>query len=178
MRPPAGTGGTHDVDTIPSDLQWPDLLRQSRTVTSLPVLVAGGIRGPRDVRLAHQLGAVAVQCGTAFLLADEAGTNPAYRTALQDPSYESTVVTRAFSGRPARGLRNEFIDRYDESAPSAYPVVNDLTASLRAAATGRRDPRHLALWAGTGWRQARPGQAGQILHDLCGQPPSPSVGAP
>ncbi|MBO1754752.1 nitronate monooxygenase family protein [Allobranchiibius sp. CTAmp26] len=163
-----GHRGTHAVQTIPFDREWAEILRETRTVTSLPVLVAGGVMGSRETRLALDAGAVAVQCGTAFLLADEAGTSAAHRAGLREPSLDHSIVTRAFSGRPARGVRNEFVDRYGEAAPPVYPAVNQLTAPLRAAAARLEDPQGVALWAGSGWASARSGPAADIVARLTG----------
>lgn len=163
-----GHRGTHAVATIPFDRGWAEILREARTVTSLPAIVAGGVMSSRQTRLALDAGAVAVQCGTAFLLADEAGTSVAHRAGLRDESLDRCVLTRAFSGRPARGIRNEFVDLYSEDAPSVYPAVDRLTAPLRAAAARLEDPQGVALWAGTGWRSARTGPAAAIVAHLAG----------
>ncbi|MEV7024046.1 nitronate monooxygenase, partial [Kitasatospora sp. NPDC093558] len=95
---------------------------------------------------------------------DESGASQAHRSALVD--LPETVVTRAFTGRPARGLRNAFIDRYGPYAPPAYPEVHHLTSPLRAAATRRADTRAMHLWAGTAHRLTRPGPAEQLVTDL------------
>ena len=138
---------------------------QVRRVSSLPLVVAGGITARASVQ--HWLGqADAVQLGTAFLDAAEAGTQPAYRQALQDPRYTETALTRAFSGRWARGLCNDFIDRYSALAPAAYPAVNQLTGALRGAAGRAGDPQNLSLWAGTGWRDMPSGSTADIMAGL------------
>lgn len=161
-----GHRGTHAVQTIPSDRGWRETLRESRTVTRLPLIVAGAIMSARDTGLALDSGAVAVQCGTAFLLADEAGTSVAHRAGLRGASFDQSVVGRGFSGRPARSLRNAFVDRYGDLAPAIYPAVNQLTAPLRAAAAEREDPQGVALWAGTGWQSAHTGPAADIVATL------------
>jgi NAD(P)H-dependent flavin oxidoreductase YrpB (nitropropane dioxygenase family) len=88
------------------------------------------------------------------MLADEAGTTAAHREALISADRE-TVVTRAFTGRPARGLRNRFIDTHESEAPLGYPAINHLTSPIRRAAAAAGDPEALHLWAGTGYRAAR-----------------------
>ncbi len=109
-------------------------------------------------------GAVAVQCGTAFLRCLEAGTSATYRELLS--TGRETVVTRAFSGRPARGLRNAFIDAYSAEAPSVFPQVDQLTKPLRAEATrcGRTDG--ISGWAGLGWLQAQEIPAAEVVAHL------------
>ncbi|NNG40524.1 hypothetical protein HJ588_14740 [Flexivirga sp. ID2601S] len=161
-----GHRGTHGVQTIPNDRGWQQLLGEVRSVTGVPLVVAGGIMTATDVRLALELGAVAVQCGTAFLLTDEAGTSAAYRAGLTDDALDELVVTRAFSGRPARGLRNDFVDRFDTVAPAVFPIVDQLTKPLRAAATKQSDHQLINLWAGTGWRRARTGPAADVVAEL------------
>jgi nitronate monooxygenase len=97
-------------------------------------------------------GAVGVQLGTAFLCCPEAGTSAPYRRALREGTYRDTMLTRAFSGRYARGLANGFAVTYSAAAPEAYPEVHHLTRPLRAAATEAGDPDIPNLWAGAGWR--------------------------
>ena len=138
-------------------------------VTGLPQIAAGGIMGPRQARAVITAGAVAAQCGTAFLRCPESGAHPRYKAALADPRYTATVLTRAFSGRPGRGLVNGFI-RDHPDAPAAYPEINNATRPLRAAAAARvtpsgcrcgpgkatgRPPRTRPLRSSNGWRVVR-----------------------
>ena len=104
--------------------------------------------------------------GTAFLLADEAGSSPVHRAALQDPQFTETVVTKAFSGRYARGLRNRFIDEHEEQAPLAYPEVHYLTSPVRKASVRAGDPHATNIWAGTGFRKAKAGSVADIMGEL------------
>ncbi len=142
------------------------VLRDVLAVVDVPVVVAGGIGTPADVRTLLAAGAAAVQCGTAFLLADEAGTRPAHRAALRE-GVRDTVVTRAFTGHPARALRNRFTDAYAD-APLGYPAVHHLTTPIRAAAAARGDAEAMNLWAGTAYASARGGTCGQIVESLGG----------
>jgi nitronate monooxygenase len=128
----------------------------------LPVMATGGVATREDVIALTTAGAFAVQCGTLFLRCDESGAKPLYKDALADPRYTRTTVTRAFSGRAARGLHNEFIDAHPE-APAAYPELNNATRPLRAAG----DPGAMSLWAGTGWQRARAVPVADVLDDLC-----------
>jgi NAD(P)H-dependent flavin oxidoreductase YrpB (nitropropane dioxygenase family) len=136
--------------------------------TELPLIAAGGVAGPDQVARALAAGADAVMVGTALLLAEEAATAPVHRDALVDPERRKTVLTRAFTGRPARGLRNGFIDRHEPDAPLGYPAIHYLTAPMRRAAAAKGDPERLHLWAGTGFRAARAQPAGEILRGLAG----------
>ena len=136
-------------------------------VTGLPQIAAGGIMGPRQVQAVLAAGAVAAQCGTAFLRSPESGAHPLHKAALADPRYTTTAVTRAFSGRSARGLVNGFIvDHVD--APPAYPEINNATRPLRAAAAARGDTERMSLWAGQGYRLAAELPAAEIIDRLCG----------
>ncbi|GID27739.1 nitronate monooxygenase [Paractinoplanes brasiliensis] len=147
-----------------------DVLTAGSTTAAQPltvaVVAAGGVADRSDVERLLAAGATAVQCGTAFLLADEAGTRPAQRDFMLSARATGTVVTRAFTGRPARALRNRFTDTYTEAAPIGYPAVHHLTAPLRAAAARAADPDGLNLWAGTGFRSARPGPLADLIARL------------
>lgn len=136
--------------------------------TSLPRIVTGGFADAGHVAEALRRGARAVQVGTGYLLADEAGTSAVHRAALVDPSFDETVVTRAFTGRPARALRNRFVDEFGPHAPAAYPALNQVTGPIRKAAAASGDPQWVHLWAGTSWRRARPGSAADITRRLAG----------
>ena len=94
-----------------------------------------------------------MQVGTALLCTPEAATSEPHRRALLEHRYADTVITRAFSGRWARGLANRFAREHPD-APGGYPQVHHLTRRLRAAATSAGDPEVPNLWAGTGWRGA------------------------
>ena len=146
------------------------LIGEVAAVTGLPQVAAGGITGPRQVRAVLAAGAVAAQCGTAFLRCPESGAHPAYKAALADPRYTATTLTRAFSGRPARGLVNQFI-RDHADAPAAYPEINNATRPLRAAAAARGDTERMSLFAGQGYRSAAERPAGEIIERLCAEQP-------
>jgi nitronate monooxygenase len=109
---------------------------------------------------------VAAQVGTALLLSDEAGTNPAHRTALKNPLFATTVVTRAFSGRYARGLENDFTRTLDHVAPLGYPEINQMTMPICEAAAALEDPNGMPLWAGTSFKNASAGPAADIVAEL------------
>jgi nitronate monooxygenase len=143
-----------------------ELIGEIARVTDLPQLAAGGIVESRHVRSVLDAGAVAAQCGTAFLRCPESGAHPAHKAALADRRYSVTVVTRAFSGRPARGLLNRFV-RDHPDAPAAYPEINNATRPIRSAAAQRGDTDRMSLWAGEGFRSATERAAGEIVEMLC-----------
>ncbi|WBU60074.1 NAD(P)H-dependent flavin oxidoreductase [Paracoccus albus] len=128
----------------------------------LPVIAAGAIMTRDDVRAALDAGAIAAQCGTAFLVADEAGTSAPHRAAL---SARKTVMTRAISGRPARGVENLISTRDDSAAPD-YPLPYSALKALHAAASAKGEAGYGPFWAGTGCAQAQPGTAAEILARL------------
>ncbi|WP_245241220.1 nitronate monooxygenase [Streptomyces spiramenti] len=161
-----GHRATFRVQDTPGELPLPRLVGAVLRAVRKPVIAAGGLRDGRDVAAVLRAGAVAGQSGTAFLLTDEAGTSATHRTALSDDRFAETVVTRAFSGRPARGLRNAFVDAHGAEAPPAYPQVHHLTAPLRAAAARAGEPDSVSLWAGTGFRAARSGPAAAVTRAL------------
>lgn len=161
-----GHRGTFNQHAQPDQRPLPELVRAVRARTTLPVLAAGGVGTAQDVRAALAAGALAVQVGTALLLADEAGTRPTHRAALEDPAYDATAVTRAFTGRLARGLRNRFMEDHDREAPVGYPAVHHVTAPLRRHAAATGDPDLLHLWAGTGHRHATSGPVADLLAAL------------
>jgi NAD(P)H-dependent flavin oxidoreductase YrpB (nitropropane dioxygenase family) len=132
----------------------------------LPVVAAGGVGTAADVAAALGAGAAVVAVGTVLLRASEAGTSATHRAALADPRRTETVVTRAFTGRPARGLRNDFTDRYSAVAPAGYPALHHLTRPIRRAAAASGDPERLHLWAGTGFRHATDEPVATILTRL------------
>jgi nitronate monooxygenase len=168
----AGAAGGHASTTTPDgyagDTNAPQTLAAVRALTDLPVIAAGGATTPEDVHDLLEAGAAAVQCGTVFLLADEAGTRPAQRAAMVSGEFTETVVTRAFTGQPARGLRNRFIDTYGPAAPVGYPALHHLTAPIRAAAAEKGDAGALNLWAGTGFRHVTPGPVAELIGRLTG----------
>lgn len=132
----------------------------------VPVVAAGGLGDSAAVRQVLLAGAVAAQVGTALLLCDEAGTSAVHRSALRDERFTETVVTRAFSGRYARSLVNDFTERFSAAAPPGYPQLNQITGPIRSAAVAAGDPQAVALWAGTSWRGARAGGAADVVAGL------------
>lgn len=124
----------------------------------VPVLAAGGIMDGRGVAAALALGASGAQIGTAFLGCPEAGTPPPYRAALASDAARRTVITRAFSGRPARALRNRFTDAFERLAVPAFPEHQSRTRELRAAAVkqGRADLMQIFTGQGAPLMRALP----------------------
>jgi nitronate monooxygenase len=118
-----------------------------------------------DAAAALEAGASAVQLGTALLCTPEAATSTPHRRALLDRRYADTLITRAFSGRWARGLANRFALEHPD-APRGYPQIHHLTRPLRAAATRAGDPDVPNLWAGTGWRAVTAEPAAAVINRI------------
>jgi nitronate monooxygenase len=121
---------------------------------NIPVIAAGGIMDGRGLVAALALGAQGIQVGTRFLTAAESGAHSAYKKALLQSTEESTTITTVFSGRPARGIRNRFMNEMEASdvASLAYPVQNAATGDIRAKANAIGDAQYMSLWAGQGTR--------------------------
>ena len=124
------------------------LVPQLADSLSVPVVAAGGIMDGRGLAAALVLGAEGVQMGTAFLPCPESGIHPKYKEAVLAAKSEETSLTRAFSGKPARGIRNRFMEEMDEQEVPAYPVQNAYTKDIRAAAAKEDRIEFLSLWAG------------------------------
>jgi nitronate monooxygenase len=168
VQGPDGGGhrGTHAVVKRPGALDLDALLAEVASASSLPRIAAGGVSSRERVEELLASGAAAVQLGTAFLRAAESGAPRVHKDALASGRYSETAVTRAFTGRYARGLLNRFIREHDGDAVAAYPELNLLTRPLRAAAAAAGDPDGLALWAGVGFATAAELPAAEILASL------------
>ncbi|GAB7536800.1 NAD(P)H-dependent flavin oxidoreductase [Burkholderia sp. 3C] len=138
------------------------LVPQIVDAVRLPVIAAGGIMDGRGVAAALVLGAQAAQLGTAFLTSAESPIHAGWRERIRESTDTSTRTTRTFSGRPARGIVNEFMLRmaeYEVEVP-AYPVQNALTTEIRKAAGAADRPEFLSLWAGQAAGLSRRREAG------------------
>jgi nitronate monooxygenase len=133
----------------------------------LPLIASGGIATGEAIAAVLCAGASAAQLGTAFMLCPEAGTPEVLREALKTPA--PTALTRAFTGRLARGIRNGFMAEHGEDAPVAYPEIHHLTAPLRAAAREAGEPEQVNLWAGEAHELARAVPAAKLVRELAAE---------
>ncbi len=143
------------------------LVPQVVDAVSVPVVAAGGIMDGRGVAAALVLGASAVQMGTAFLPCPECGVHALHKEAiLARPADDSTVVTRAFSGKAARAIANRFAESLEGAATLPYPIQNAMTSDLRreAAQAGKADL--MSLWAGQAASLSRALPAGELVRTL------------
>ncbi len=158
-----GHRGSHEAGAA-ADIGLLALLQLVRAATDLPLVATGGIVTGRGVAAALAAGAAAAQLGTAFMLTPEAATSPAHREALRGG--RPTAVTRAFTGRSARGIENRFMREHEPDAPLAYPEVHNLAAPVRAAARERGDAEGFNLWAGQAYPLAAELPAGELVGRL------------
>ena len=140
------------------------LLQLITASVATPVVAAGGIATGQAIAAVLCLGARAAALGTAFLDAAEAATAPVQRTALRQDA--PTRLTRAFSGRTARGIENDFLRAHSESAPAAYPEVHHLTSPMRKAAREAGLADYVNLWAGQAYPLTATAPAAEIVRDL------------
>ncbi|EGL18355.1 MULTISPECIES: nitronate monooxygenase [unclassified Paenibacillus] len=134
----------------------------------VPVIAAGGIMDGRGIAAALALGADAVQLGTAFLACVESGAHAVHKEAVLSASDESTVLTRAVSGKHARGIRTALLDELQplESRLPSYPAQNTLTQGIRRSAAKAGNPAYMAMWAGQAASLAQHNGAAQIIEEL------------
>jgi NAD(P)H-dependent flavin oxidoreductase YrpB (nitropropane dioxygenase family) len=164
-----GHSGTLTPDRLPPDRPLGDLVAEICSTVALPTIAAGGLVRAADVAAVVGAGARAVMVGTSLLLAPEAGTSVVHRRALLDDRRAATILTRAFTGRPARAIPNGFTDTHHVRAPSGYPALHHLTSPLRKAAAAAGVPDYVNLWAGTGYPAVRAQSVGATITDLAGQ---------
>jgi nitronate monooxygenase len=145
-----------------------ELVRTLRAAASTPIIASGGLMDGRDIAQAFARGASAAQLGTAFLTCPEAGTPEAYRRAILAAREDTTVITRAFSGRPARGLLNTFVSKLagNEKIILPFPLQNALTRPMRTAAANLGESDYLSLFVGQGVTRARALPAAELISRL------------
>ena len=132
----------------------------------IPVVAAGGIMNGAQIQAAIAKGAQAVQMGTAFLCCDESGTPPSYRDYLLHKQDRPTTLTKAFSGRLARGIENTFTRTMQAQTTLPFPIQNTLTGPLRQWAVVQNDAEYQSLWAGTAYAQVRSMSTKDVMQQL------------
>jgi nitronate monooxygenase len=163
--------GAHRGSFLPSAdscVALATLIQQCRAKLRVPVMAAGGIMNGDGIRAAIMLGADVVQMGTAFLLCDESGAGDAYKDCVLNAKPEDTQITRAFSGREARGIRNRFMQQVEDAGVPipAFPIQNDLTRSMRRHAAKINNPEYLSLWSGQNGSLGRRMPAARLVETL------------
>ena len=157
-------GGSFDAAMIGTMALVPQVV----DAVSVPVIASGGIMDGRGIAAALALGAEAAQLGTAFLTCDESGIPTAHKQAIVDRHEDQTRITRAFSGRPARGIVNRLMDDIDDEAAAIlpFPLQNAMTRPARTAAAEQQRSEFLSLWAGQGVRLSRRLPAEELVRRL------------
>jgi nitronate monooxygenase len=168
-----GHRGTFAGDFSSGMVGTMSLVPQAADAIRIPVIASGGIMDGRGIAAALALGASAVQMGTAFLTCHEAGVPDAYKEAILHAGEDQTRITRAFSGRPARGIVNRFMTEVESDGGSdailPFPIQNALTRPLRTTAAKQGRAEFLSLWAGQGVRLARRQSAAELVARLANE---------
>ncbi|WP_413585459.1 NAD(P)H-dependent flavin oxidoreductase [Bdellovibrio sp. HCB274] len=163
-----GHRGIFDINASEPGIGTMDLIQQCAAKIQVPLIAAGGLMNGADIAKALEAGADAVQMGTAFLLCEEAGTSRPYREQLAKSRGSDTELTRAFSGRIARGIKNRFMSEMQEhpDAILPFPAQNVFSRDLRKASADNSSPDFISLWAGTGVSQIREMKAAELVKVL------------
>ena len=161
-----GHRGQFDLQAKDEVLNTLELTAQLAKHCYIPIVAAGGIMNGAHIKNALAKGAQAVQMGTAFLCCDESGTPPSYRHYLIHKQERPTTLTKAFSGRLARGLENTFTRIMQDQTTLPFPIQNTLTGPLRQWAVAQNDAEYQSLWAGTAYAQVRSMTTKDLMQQL------------
>lgn len=167
-------GGHRSTFEIPKDGSVPligtmALVPQVVDATKVPVVAAGGIMDGRGIAACLALGAQGVQLGTRFLAANESGAFMAYKLRMLGAAETDTVITSAFTGRPARSIKNRFITEFEKSgvAPLSWPLQGLAADDIYQSAWAKNNANYFPILAGQGLRMLKSGQsAAEIMEDL------------
>ncbi|MCC2626063.1 MAG: nitropropane dioxygenase/trans-enoyl-CoA reductase [Burkholderiales bacterium] len=145
------------------------LIPQIISKVKIPVIAAGGIMNRQGIDAALLLGASGVAMGTAFLTTHECGIHPKYKKTLLKSEFDFTCLTKAFSGKLARGICNDFTKRMEkfEDQILEYPIQNKLTQHIRKQAALKNDIEFMSLWAGQGVHLCKEQSATALMQELC-----------
>lgn len=125
-----------------------DLLQQVAGNIAIPIIAAGGLVTKEDIQKALESGAQAVQVGTVLLVAEECEISPLYKNAVLASKEQETTITLAFTGKPARGLANDFTRRMKDATVAPYPLQNYLTTTIRKESAEQGNAEYLSMWMG------------------------------
>lgn len=140
-----------------------ELIADTVEAVKIPVIAAGGIANKEQMDEAMKLGAQAVQIGTALLATEESGAHPLYKEAVLSAKLGCTQLTKAFSGKSARGIRNTFMDMMASAPIAPYPYQNDLTKRVRSEAARLGKPEFMSLWAGEQVHETESGSVVEVV---------------
>ncbi|WP_080873585.1 NAD(P)H-dependent flavin oxidoreductase [Oceanobacillus timonensis] len=147
------------------------LIPQTADQVTIPLIAAGGISDGRGVLASLVLGAQGAQLGTAFLTTSESGANKQHKQAVLSSREDQSAITSAFSGKPARGIQNDFMikmKQYEKQLP-AYPIQNSLTKPIRGEAGKQKRPEWMSLWCGQNPRLCKSEPAGERIAAVVSQ---------
>ena len=161
-----GHRGQFDLQVKDETLSTLELTAQLAKHCRIPIVAAGGIMNGAHIQNALAKGAQAAQMGTAFLCCDESGTTPSYRHYLLHKQDRPTTLTKAFSGRLARGLENTFTLTMQDQTTLPFPIQNTLTGPLRHWAVAQNNAEYQSLWAGTAYAQVRSMTTKDLMQQL------------
>jgi nitronate monooxygenase len=161
-----GHRGQFDLQAEDEALSTLALTAQLAKHCRIPIVAAGGIMNGAEIHAALSKGAQAAQLGTAFLCCDESGTPPSYRRYLMHKQDRPTTLTKAFSGRLARGIENTFTRTMQDQVTLPFPIQNTLTGPLRQWASAQQDAEYQSLWAGTAYAQIRSMSTKDLMQQL------------
>lgn len=166
-----GHRGTFEGDMEKSLIGLMSLIPQTADKVKIPIIAAGGIMDGRGILAAQCLGAIGVQMGTAFLVTKESGANTAHKEAVLTASEDKLVLTKSFSGKLARGITNDFIEKMKEKEEELpdYPIQNELTKGIRKASAEKRNPEFMSLWSGQSPRLAKRVTVQELMNILIQQ---------
>ncbi|WP_093192930.1 NAD(P)H-dependent flavin oxidoreductase [Salimicrobium halophilum] len=163
-----GHRGTFDTTFDKAMIGSMSLLPQVADHVSIPIIAAGGIMDRRGVDAAFVLGAEGVQLGTAFLTTRESGAQAVHKEAVLHAGEADTVVTKAFSGKPARGIENRFTREMEGRNVLDYPLQNALTKPIRKEAGRQQNTDFLSLWSGQSPRLSQDMTVAELIRSLVG----------
>ena len=161
-----GHRGTFLGDAETKLLPLNDLISQLSNEIKISVIAAGGIMQSEHIKSVMQLGASGVQIGTAFLTCFESGANSTYKKILLSQTSDQTILTKAFSGKYARGINNKFIQRMKDKNILNYPIQNALTNNMRKIAKEKSNSDFMSLWAGAGAEHCNEMSASELIKKL------------
>ncbi|MGG1401635.1 nitronate monooxygenase [Bacillus salipaludis] len=163
-----GHRGTFENNAEQGLIGLMSLIPQAADQINLPIIAAGGIMDARGAFAAKCLGAQAVQMGTAFLVCEESGASQVHKETIINASEDQVVLTKAFSGKMARGVNNRFIEtikKMEHNLPP-YPIQNELTKGIRKASSTSRNPEFMSLWSGQSPRLAKTSTVQELINQL------------
>ena len=145
-----------------------ELVKQVAGTVQIPLIAAGGIMTKEHVKEMLMLGAAAVQVGTVLLAADESSVSNHHKEAILKSAEGETCITTAFTGKPARGLKNAFTEQLEHAVVAPYPLQHHLTLKIRQESAKAGRPEYLSLWMGKNSHMARRGTVKEIIDSLWG----------